>query len=234
MRDFADRLLAWKASGPKDIGGLTYRALSYLEAGLEPLEAGRRAWEDSGRQGAGNGSVMRCAPTALFRADDPVGLRQESRLASRVTHYDPRAQDACVVINTVMAALLGGATVGEAIESALSLEDLDGRTRGALGRLDEPDEFDLAGYCLGTMQAGLLALLETDSIEEGLVTVVGLGYDTDSNAAVAGALLGARFGYEAIPARWRDQLHVLNRLLEGAERVVALSGGERGNGRLFT
>ena len=32
------------------------------------------------------------------------------------------------------------------------------------------------------------------------------GGDTDTNAAIAGALLGAVYGYSAIPLQWRDRL----------------------------
>jgi ADP-ribosylglycohydrolase len=42
--------------------------------------------------------------------------------------------------------------------------------------------------------------------EEGLRHVVGLGGDTDTNAAVAGALLGALHGASAIPTAWLDRL----------------------------
>lgn len=42
--------------------------------------------------------------------------------------------------------------------------------------------------------------------EEALVSTVGEGGDTDTNAAIAGALLGAALGREAIPFRWRQRV----------------------------
>ena len=58
---------------------------------------------------------------------------------------------------------------------------------------------------------------EGRGFEEGLRHVVGLGGDTDTNAAVAGALLGARHGVGAIPPDWLDRL---------ADRDGDRAGGE--------
>jgi ADP-ribosyl-[dinitrogen reductase] hydrolase len=52
----------------------------------------------------------------------------------------------------------------------------------------------------------LYLLLTTDSFEEALVEVVNLGGDADSAGAILGALAGAHYGIEAIPARWLAQL----------------------------
>ena len=43
---------------------------------------------------------------------------------------------------------------------------------------------------------------ESRPFDRGLLDVVALGGDTDTNAAVAGALLGAMHGTEALPAAW--------------------------------
>ena len=48
--------------------------------------------------------------------------------------------------------------------------------------------------------------LRTESLEEAVVTAVNLGGDTDTIGAVAGALAGAHYGAEAIPARWREAI----------------------------
>jgi hypothetical protein len=49
-------------------------------------------------------------------------------------------------------------------------------------------------------------LLNAPSLEEGLVATVRRGGDTDHNAAIAGALLGAVHGREAVPAQWRQMI----------------------------
>ena len=62
------------------------------------------------------------------------------------------------------------------------------------------------GYTLLTLLIGLIAYWRADSFERTLSNIIEAGGDTDTNGAVAGALLGARFGLEAIPRRWRDRI----------------------------
>jgi hypothetical protein len=62
------------------------------------------------------------------------------------------------------------------------------------------------GYTLKTLAAGLWAYWHAKSFEEGLLAVVNAGGDADTNAAVAGAILGAKFGYETIPKEYINGL----------------------------
>jgi hypothetical protein len=49
-------------------------------------------------------------------------------------------------------------------------------------------------------------LLHAATLEEGVINTVRAGGDTDTNAAIAGALLGAVHGRRGIPAQWMDRL----------------------------
>src|SRR5262249_59683562 len=60
------------------------------------------------------------------------------------------------------------------------------------------------GWVLVALQNAFFQLLHAPSFEEALVDTVGQGGDTDTNGAIAGALLGAMYGREAIPLRWRS------------------------------
>ena len=71
----------------------------------------------------------------------------------------------------------------------------------ALEELDLDDEINI-GYTLKTMAAGLWCVYHAPSFEEGLLAVVNEGGDADTNGAVAGSLLGAKYGYDAIPPRY--------------------------------
>jgi ADP-ribosylglycohydrolase len=57
-------------------------------------------------------------------------------------------------------------------------------------------------------------------LERGLVWLASAGGDTDTNAAVAGGLLGARDGEGVIPARWLSAIAERDRLVALAERLV--------------
>ncbi|MEI7948214.1 MAG: ADP-ribosylglycohydrolase family protein, partial [bacterium] len=45
-------------------------------------------------------------------------------------------------------------------------------------------------------------LLHAPNVEEGVVDTIMHGGDTDTNAAICGALLGAVYGLDAIPVQW--------------------------------
>jgi hypothetical protein len=61
-----------------------------------------------------------------------------------------------------------------------------------------------SGFVLVALQNAFHALLASAGPEGGIVTTVRRGGDTDTNAAIAGALLGAVHGRDALPSRWRS------------------------------
>ena len=62
------------------------------------------------------------------------------------------------------------------------------------------------GWVLIALQNALWQMLHASNLEEGVVDTVMQGGDTDTNAAIAGALLGAVYGEEAVPAQWRESI----------------------------
>ena len=53
-----------------------------------------------------------------------------------------------------------------------------------------------------------------------MIAVIGLGGDTDTNAAIYGQLAGAYYGLEAIPAKWLSELYMRDELIELADRLA--------------
>lgn len=84
------------------------------------------------------------------------------------------------------------------------------------------DDESTMGYTLTTMSAGLWSLYHCSSFEDGLLAVANAGGDADTNGAVAGSLLGARFGYENIPERFIKGLARGNVLEEKAESLLSV------------
>lgn len=62
------------------------------------------------------------------------------------------------------------------------------------------------GYCEHTLEAALWCFLNTGSYADCVLTAVNLGGDTDTTAAVAGALAGVYYGFEGTPPKWVGQL----------------------------
>lgn len=238
VRTCADNMVAWlrgdwpgRQTGvePRDIGGATRTGLRrYLHSG-DPRAAG------AGPGAAGNGSLMRCLPTA-FAVPERTRRIRESMEISAITHDDPRCTVSCAAYNEIAAALLTGASpdaavaVGERVAHDAGGPDVAAaighgrRLRPALlaatGPASLPD--DAAGFVLDSLSLAVAAVLDPRPLPEVLIDVVRVGNDTDTNAAIAGGLLGVRDGVAAIPARWRSRLQFAD---EFTAAVDALDGG---------
>ncbi len=224
--DVLDRHLRWLLSDPPDVGIQTRLALQEAEDGTQ--EAARVVFERRGPEvSAGNGSVMYCAPLGVARARDPERLFTEAPALSRLTHWDGRCATACLAVTLAASALVRGEDPEPAVVTAVGsvagseggeeLEYLVGEA-GRGRQIDGPQ----MGFALFTAGIALQVVGEEAGYEEGLRHVVGLGGDTDTNAAVAGALLGARHGLGAIPAAWRDRLDDGQAIAAEAEALAAL------------
>ena len=202
--------LAWYADGPPDIGVQTRRVLGETAREDGSAATMRRVatalHHETGRSG-GNGSLMRTAPVALAHLGDPEAIAEAARAVSALTHHDPVAGDACVLWCL-------------AIDHAVHTGELDVRAGLSLVNagyweplLDEAEKSEPAryarnnGWVVAALQGAWSAAHAATSYEAGVVAAVNGDGDTDTVAAIAGALLGARYGAEAIPVQWRELVH---------------------------
>ena len=225
IADFAQRLVRWRRENGRGIGITTSAVINLLEQGHQPPEAARRIYARN--QIAPNGGLMRCAPIALARHSNPALLVQDSAATCAVTHYAPTCQWSCIILNTAIALLLKGVTpsVKELAEAAVAdgapaeVRDWMMAVGDDIG--DLPLDDGLIGHTLLCLQAGIWAWQTPLSFEDALAPVVSAGGDTDTNGAVAGAVLGARYGAAAIPQRWLDCLPQRERLESLADDLLA-------------
>jgi ADP-ribosyl-[dinitrogen reductase] hydrolase len=212
---FAD----WFAGGPSDVGVQTRRVLRL--AGRNPSASQMRAaaahiHEETGRS-AGNGSLMRTGPVALAYLDDPAALVEAAMAVSSLTHFDPLAGEAsalwCLWIrHAVLTGEFG--SFDDVVEWMPNADHWRSVVTDA--ESSEPNTFAKNGWAVGALQAAWSAIRHTSVPDSGddcghlvdaLGTAIRIGHDTDTVAAIAGALLGARWGASAVPARWRRILH---------------------------
>ena len=210
LDDVLRRHLEWFATSPPDVGTLTRRVLRGWRDG-EPDPAAAYVAERGPEVSAGNGSVMYCAPLGLAYAERPDDLFDAAPALSGLTHADERCRTACLAVTLAAAALVRGEHAEAAVRDALAAvdgregaEELEYLVGGAgIERpIDGPDQ----GFVFFTAGVALRLAGEARPFEQGLRSVVALGGDTDTNAAVAGALLGALHGTDALPAAWLDRL----------------------------
>jgi ADP-ribosyl-[dinitrogen reductase] hydrolase len=227
--DVAERFVAWYDSEPFDVGNMTARALSRIRDGESWDTAGQTVWEQSPEgSNAGNGSVMRAAPLAVAFAAADGRLVEASEASSQITHADPRCTVGCAVLNLTLAGLLtddgddGRQVLARALDRTSPPTALDEALRPVVAGDLDPDGLRSTGYVVDTLQTALWYGLHADSPEEALVEVVNMGGDADTVGAVTGAVAGARFGADALPERWLDELDGRDELRDLAARLSAL------------
>jgi ADP-ribosylglycohydrolase len=150
-----------------------------------------------------NGSLMRVSPIGVWAAGDPALAARTARDDSALTHTNPACLEACAAYCAAIAAAVAGASRDEMVEAALAHSKgpaHEAAKRGAKG-IVPPDFFTHQGWVLLALQNAFFCLQHME-FEEALVETVGRGGDTDTNAAIAGALLGSFWGREKIPSRW--------------------------------
>src|SRR5712692_7705128 len=106
--DLARRWVKWMKVDGRGIGITTRRALTLIDRGKEPFEAGRLANQENPGRSAGNGSVMRCIPVALRYHDDPDRLIRVSTQQAAITHADERCTWGAAAVNLGARELLHG------------------------------------------------------------------------------------------------------------------------------
>ena len=242
--DIASRFYRWVTQGGMGIGNTVFSVLFSLEFLADPHAAAKRVWEESGRYSAANGGVMRTSILGVWDYQYPERVKHNAEQVCRITHYDPRCVGSCVVVCLTISSLLRGQSNVEilmqqaydagALYDSRILEYLD-RAQESLEALDldeglDPETGSLGkiGYTLKALGAGFWALKHALSYKEGILQIIHEGGDADSNAAVAGALLGARFGFSRMPQKLAEALVGKQTLDERIEKLVNLLD-ERGD-----
>jgi ADP-ribosyl-[dinitrogen reductase] hydrolase len=179
------------------------------------LEARRVA----NRASQSNGALMRCAPIGIWArdADEAAAVAREDALLSHPHPLCQAASAACVAATCV--AIRGGdrAAMFVAAETAAAAPAAD-KLRESLARAkrgEGPADFvHQQGSVLIAFQNAFRHLARGTPLEDALIETVRQGGDTDTNAAICGALLGAAQGRGAIPPRWSTAILACRTLAE--------------------
>lgn len=196
------RYQEWFATDPPDVGEAVQTALQGT-----PLA-----------ESQGNGALMRVLPIALWAAEYPdFDWKLAAREDAAITHPNPVCGDANVVyVYALLQAMKTDATprgVYEAVllfaaEQGVAEAVQDALQRAAVERPDYDGEF--IGWVLVALQNVFYQLLHAADFRSALVDIVSAGGDTDTNAAVAGALLALMYGVESIPRSWLVAVRAVN------------------------
>jgi ADP-ribosylglycohydrolase len=193
-----ERYQFWISGGPFDSGGTT-------RAGL----AGNPIFESQA-----NGSLMRISPLGIF------GVNHSAETVAAWAEADAALTHPNEV--PVAATALFAMAIAHVIKTGCTAQELYALIAGwaetrndpqairdviAAAATTRPDDYvALQGWVLIAFQNALWQLLHTQSFRAGVEDTVMQGGDTDTNAAICGALLGAVYGRESVPQSWVDAL----------------------------
>jgi ADP-ribosyl-[dinitrogen reductase] hydrolase len=200
--DLFERFREWVHADPKDVG---IQTSSVLTSGLPWHEAARSHFE-SGAPAAGNGSLMRATPAAIwFSTAGQAATIDAARRISALTHGDPAAGEGCAIFHEMIRVMLDGddpfELVDDIIDTVAPVDPARWTTR--LNPAYDPASDDLLnGAVWPALASALWALRTTNTFEGALRAAIDLGHDTDTVACITGGLAGARYGIGAIPSRW--------------------------------
>lgn len=215
--DVAKKYLAWYESGnTRGIGSTTAGSIMHLKLGATWQESGATHMHD-GRPVGGNGTAMRASPIGLYYRKDPVALMEFAMLDASITHnsHEPKMGSVAVALATAFLANGTHSNLGviEEVRDILSPSEVQDKIALAHSYLQNSIPVDQAlaaigtsGYVAETVGAAFYCLGATDNFRDAVVMAVKGGGDTDTTAAIVGAMAGTYYGLDAIPSEYKDQV----------------------------
>lgn len=233
--NLAQGFIAWVNEDGRGCGTHTGKVFAHPSFWLDPIESSRQVWENSGRRSAANGAAMRASVCGMLRPWDIEFTIRIANVAAEVTHYDPKCVASAVCIAGYVADSIMGDTNQAAIDDAMVIAQdmipdhtayIDTMTLDEIN-LDEgmgdpngprpPIGFTLKALGAGFwavrrayhyLPAGMMGDMRYREPEPlaALQEVIEAGGDVDTNAAIAGAMLGSRSGASVFPDELRDGL----------------------------
>lgn len=211
VHSVASNFKAWFNGDPMGIGSHTYKVLCMKDYVEQPEMCSKLWWDLTRQQSAANGALMRTSVVGLA----PDDIEKQAEAICKLTHYDSRCVGSCVIAVLIIHNLVwynkqlsysDVRNIAEKYDERI-LEWVDVAYNSSdISMLDLDDPLSI-GYTLRTLSAALWCYWHAQSFVDGLLTVVNEGGDADTNAAIACAILGAKFGFASIPRYYVEELH---------------------------
>lgn len=219
-------ILNWYETDGMGCGALTYKIIhapGWLEA---PIETSKIVWELTDKNSAPNGGLMRTSVVGLWNDN----IKENAEAACMVTHYDPRCVGSCVIASMIINNLVWHnremrydeiIEIANGYDSSIAEWVTLAKESNDISALDL-DEENSMGYTLRTLAAALWCYWHSNDFSSGLIDVVNEGGDADTNAAIACAILGAKYGFNAIPSHYIDNMYNTNEYRNICEQFANL------------
>lgn len=225
--DVARRYLAWSQGTPHGMGGTTRLAMEALAEGVSWQHSGI-TFDDPNK--VGSAPPMRAAPIGAYYLNEASILGACKRDAY-ITHADPEGAAASIAVAMTVHLMLQDVEPHAALPHVLEVlkraklvnppTHVENSLCDAQSLLDcmLPEMFTSTyagrrGNAWQITATAIYCALHHDNFRDGVIAAVKLGGDTDTRGAIAGAILGARFGLEGIPAEYKAGLNQFERLAQ--------------------
>jgi ADP-ribosyl-[dinitrogen reductase] hydrolase len=206
-----ERFMKWYLSKPKDIGEIIEFALREYSRSKDWSKTAKFVHDYSNGMSAGNGSLMRCIPVALYYGDINKMIEITVK-QSKLTHWDEKATRACVFYNKLVNKYINGVSKIPAIREVIE-EYPEYKTVFQIRK----EELEPSGYVVDTLLCSLWCFINTTTFEDAVCEAVNLCGDADTIGAITGGLAGVYYGFEKIPERWKEKILIKDKLTEVAE-----------------
>jgi len=234
--DVAQRFVGWFDAGDlRGIGRSCLEGILSVKRGISWRESGRR-----GKWAAGNGTAMRIAPVGLIDSRDLKRLREDCWATSVITHNNPEAVAGATAVAYAIARLVSGEVDKEAFlpeiatfvgdsEMARNLEQAQGLLSTGTPTEEALAVLGTSGYVVETGASALYCFLRTPgNFMTTVASAVKGGGDTDTIAAIAGAISGAYNGVASMPQHLVEQVEDSMKLQELGQDIYRLIGSHKG------
>jgi ADP-ribosyl-[dinitrogen reductase] hydrolase len=221
-RDQMGRYLNWWKWGYLSSTGTCFDIGMTVRSALERFEISGEPYSGSlDPETAGNGSLMRLAPVALFYGANIDQVVQFSAQSSRTTHGAQEAVECCQLFGFVLACCLVEMHKHDVLDgSGLVLTEPKVLELAAGHYINKSrSEVRGSGYAVASLEAALWCFHTTSTFEAAVLEAANLGEDADTTAAIVGQVAGAFYGVQGIPATWLEKLHMREEIMGMAEAL---------------
>lgn len=212
LNDIASKFVEWKNTNGVGIGRQTLNILSIKDYAENPFKASELIWNMSRQTSAPNGGIMRTSIVGCWNYKDWEQVKINTENICKLTHFDPRCTGSCVIISFIVCQFLHEKSylksdlINIANQYDSRIEEYIELAYQQDVSLLELDEEGKIGYTLKTMASALWVYNHASDFFSGLLSIIEQGGDADTNGAVAGALLGLKYGYSNIPDDPKNEL----------------------------
>src|ERR1044072_3262991 len=207
--DQMDRYWDWYQNGYLSSTGNCFDVGSTVRNALDRYkQTGNPFSGDTDPYSAGNGSLMRLAPTPLFYFPDLEKSIKFAGESSRTTHGALECVEACQLFAEMLFRALSGLSKEEILFNATVKIVSEKINDIGFGNYCQKPVAEIrgTGYVVDSLEAALWCFYPTTSFEAAILQASNLGDDADTTAAICGQIAGAYYGESEIPTKWLEKL----------------------------